>query len=294
VRITRIAISPRFAIKIFWSNLAPFERPVERRILRSMPDAAATWSPAADLTARLAGTRFHDVRHFAVVDSTNRYLLSDAAMADDVVAVADEQTAGRGRHGRTWSARPGAALLVSVRLRPALPADRLHLVTLAAAVAATEAVHEVAGFAPRVKWPNDVVVDDRKLAGVLAEADGAGAVVVGMGLNLRSDAYPEELVDVATACDRHATLPVDRGTLLCAWLGAFDGRLDALDNIVAAAGERSATLGRAVRVELARETFTGIAARLTDEGYLVVTRDDGRETVVTAGDVVHLRPTEPA
>jgi BirA family biotin operon repressor/biotin-[acetyl-CoA-carboxylase] ligase len=290
VRITRIAISPRFAIKIFCSNLAPFERLMERRILRSMSDAAATWSPAADLAARLAGTRFHDVRRFAVVDSTNRYLLADAALPDGVVAVADEQTAGRGRHGRTWSARPGAALLGSVRLRPALPAERLHLVTLACAVAATDAVEEVAGFAARVKWPNDVVVDDRKLAGILAEADGTGAVVVGMGLNLRSDAYPEELAELATACDRHASEPVGRDDLLCAWLRAFDAGLDALDGIVAAAVERSATLGRAVRVELARESFTGTATRLTGEGYLVVARDDGSETVVTAGDVVHLRP----
>jgi len=269
-----------------------------------MPDAAATWSPAADVTARLAGTRFHDVRRFAVVDSTNRYLLSeaaraddvpDAAPADDVVAVADEQTAGRGRHGRTWSARPGAALLVSVRVRPALPAERLHLVTLAAAVAATEAVHEVAGFAPQVKWPNDIVVADRKLAGILAEADGAGAVVVGMGLNLRTDAYPGELAELATACEAHSSGPVDRDDVLCAWLRALDARLDALDGIVAAAAERSATLGRAVRVELARESFTGTASRLTGEGYLVVTRDNGDETVVTAGDVVHLRPvTDPA
>ena len=275
-----------------------------RRILRSMPDAAATWSPAADVTARLAGTRFHDVRRFAVVDSTNRYLLSEAARADDVpdgapaddvVAVADEQTAGRGRHGRTWSARSGAALLVSVRLRPALPAERLHLVTLAAAVAATEAVHEVAGFAPQVKWPNDVVVADRKLAGILAEADGAGAVVVGMGLNLRTDTYPGELAELATACEAHSSGPVDRDDVLCAWLRALDARLDALDGIVAAAAERSATLGRAVRVELARESFTATASRLTGEGYLVVTRDNGDETVVTAGDVVHLRPvTDPA
>src|SRR4051812_5690717 len=153
VRMTRIAISARFAIKIFWSNLAPFERPVERRILRSMPDAAATWSPAADLVARLSGTRFHDVRRFAVVDSTNRYLLADAARPAGVVAVADEQTAGRGRHGRTWSARPGAALLVSVRLRPALPPERLHLVTLAGAVAATDAVRDLAGIPAAVKWP---------------------------------------------------------------------------------------------------------------------------------------------
>jgi BirA family biotin operon repressor/biotin-[acetyl-CoA-carboxylase] ligase len=180
-------------------------------------------------------------------------------------------------------------LLVSARLLPGLPPERLHLVTLAAAVAATDAVQTV-GVDARVKWPNDVVVGDRKLAGILAEADGAGAVVVGMGLNLRADAYPDELAAVATACDRHASRPVERDDLLCAWLRAFDARLDAIDTIVDVAAARSATLGRAVRVELAREHYTGTAVRLTSEGYLVVAKDDGGEATVTAGDVVHLRP----
>ena len=252
-----------------------------------MPDAAATWSPAPELVARLAGTRFRDVRHFAVVDSTNRYLLAEAADTDGVVALADEQTAGRGRHGRTWDATPGAALLASVRLQPELPPERLHLLTLACAVAASDAVRAVGGFDAALKWPNDLVVADRKLAGILAEADGAGAVVVGMGLNLRSDAYPADLADAATACDEHAAHPVERDELLTVWLRMFDGRLDALDEAVDAAAARSATLGREVRVELAREAFTGVATGMTGEGYLIVTVADGTERVVTAGDVVH-------
>ena len=260
-----------------------------------MPDADATWSPAPDLTRRLAGTRFHEIRRFTSVDSTNRHLLLEAAggRGEGVVAVADEQTAGRGRHGRTWTAAPGAALLVSVLLRPDLAPERLHLVTLAAGVAAAVAVQETAGFDARLKWPNDLVVDDRKLAGILAESDGMGALVVGMGLNLRSDAFPPEIAEIATACDRHAAHPVDRGDLLVEWLHRLDAWLGALDQVVAAAAAGSATLGRAVRVELARDTFTGIATRMTEEGFLVVTRDDGTEEIVTAGDVIHLRP-EPA
>ncbi len=125
------------------------------------------------------------------------------------------------------------------------------------------------------------MVDDRKLAGILAEADGAGAVVVGMGCNVRPDALPPELVDIATAVE------VDREDLLVEWLVAYDARLAALDTVVAEAIVRSATLGRRVRVELPHETITGTATTLTDEGFLVV---DGR--VVSAGDVVHLRPED--
>ena len=277
-----------------------------------MPDAAATWSRAPDIDRQLGGTRFRDIRWFAGIDSTNRYLLAEASGAatgpeapaggapdepaggapEGVVAVADEQTAGRGRHGRTWTTAPGAALLVSVLLRPQLPPERLHLVTLAAAVAATDAVRGVGGFDAHVKWPNDLVVDDRKLAGILAEADGAGAVVVGMGLNLRPDAFPAELSDTATACDLHASSPVDRGALLVAWLAAFDRELDSLDTVVAAATRRSATIGREVRVQLARSEFVGTAESLTPEGYLVVRTADGEARTVTAGDVIHLRPTQ--
>ena len=184
---------------------------------------------------------------------------------------------------------------MSVRLRPRLPADRLHLVTLAAALAATDAVHTLAGVRARVKWPNDVVVDDRKLAGILAEGDGAGAVVVGMGLNVRAGCLPPELADLATAVDLHAASPVDRRALLAEWLLALDAQLDHIDDVVATAATRSATLGRRVRVELASAQVFGVAERLTPEGFLLLRADDGREQVVTAGDVVHLRPTtEPA
>jgi BirA family biotin operon repressor/biotin-[acetyl-CoA-carboxylase] ligase len=220
--------------------------------------------------------RFADIRRFASIDSTNRYLLECASGGEPeaIVAVADEQTAGRGRLGRSWIAPPGAALLVSVLLRPALAPERLHLVTLGAALALVDVVPEDA----RIKWPNDVVVADRKLAGILAEADGAGAVVVGMGCNVRSDWFPSELRDIATA----TSMPRDE--LLDAWLTAFDTRLDAIDEIIDDARKLSATIGRRVRVELPTNAFEGTATALTPEGYLVV--DD---QVVTAADVVHLR-----
>src|SRR5262249_50866849 len=129
------------------------------------------------------------------------------------------------------------------------------------------------------KWPNDVVIDDRKLAGILAESDGRGAVVIGMGCNVRSDWFPPELAGSAIAVER------DRRDLLVAWLRAYDARLEALDGVLPAGREHSARWGRRVRVELPNETFEGIARAVTPEGFLEV---DGR--VVTAGDVVHLRP----
>jgi BirA family biotin operon repressor/biotin-[acetyl-CoA-carboxylase] ligase len=202
-----------------------------------------------------------------------------------LVAVADHQTAGRGRLGRTWEAPPGGSLLMSVLLRPSLPPERLHLATAAVALAAAGACEDEAGFRPGLKWPNDLLVEDRKLAGVLAEAD-LPAVVVGLGLNVD---WPAGAVPAGgTAVNLVAGRDVDRDALLAALLRRL-GQLVADWAAVPSLYRAScATLGRVVRVELPDETFTGTAADVTDAGHLLV--DVGmclRE--VTAGDVVHVR-----
>ena len=224
-----------------------------------------------------------EVRRLAEVDSTNRLVLDLArdGAPEGVVVVADVQTAGRGRLGRTWTAPPGASLLVTVLLRPRRPG----LVTIASGLAAVEACEAVTGLRARLKWPNDLVTDRGKLAGLLAERDG-DAVAMGMGLNVQwPDQLPEELVGVATALNHEVGRDVDRDAVLDAWLAALGRRLDAIDDVMAEYRATCDTIGRSVRVELAGETFTGTATGVTDEGHLVV---DGR--TVAAGDVVHLRP----
>lgn len=218
------------------------------------------------------------IERFAELDSTNRHLLeaARAGAPDGLVAVADVQTEGRGRLDRSWEAPAGSSLLMSVLVRSPTDPGR---VVMAAAVALARAVDDVAGVVAALKWPNDLMVGDRKLAGILAERAPDGAVVVGMGCNVRADWFPDELRDIATA------VPVERAELLVAWLRAYDARLDALDAVVKDVSACSATLGRRVRVQLAGDDFEGTATALTDAGYLVV--DD---RVITAGDVVHLRP----
>ena len=247
--------------------------------------------------ARLVSTRFTDVRWFHEIDSTNRYLLDEAAQGapEGVVAVADTQTAGRGRLGRQWQSPRDASLLVSILLRPALDAEHVPLLVTAAALTAAEVVERLAGIAACVKWPNDLLVADRKLAGVLAEALPGRAVVVGMGLNVHWDVVPPDLEGVATACNLESGIPVDRLDLLVEWLTRYDARIDALATLHGRAvlrGDvlaRSATIGRRVRVELADRVVEGIASDLTELGHLVVMRDDGELETIVSGDVVHLR-----
>jgi BirA family biotin operon repressor/biotin-[acetyl-CoA-carboxylase] ligase len=207
------------------------------------------------------------------VDSTNAELLRRAAAGADhgLVLVADHQTAGRGRLDRSWEDEPGAALLVSVLLRPTVPPHRRFLLTFAAGLAAVE----TAGG--HLKWPNDVVVGGQKLAGLLAESTG-DAVVVGMGMNLRPSP-----VDGSISL-KELDLDHGREHVLERWLAAFSRRLDDLDRVLDDYRPACVTLGQEVRVELPGETFEGLASDVTDDGHLVV---GGR--AVSAGDVVHLR-----
>ena len=237
--------------------------------------------------------RWH-VRHFAEIDSTNRYLLDEArrGAADGLVAVADHQTAGRGRFDRRWEAPPGSSLLVSVLLRPAPEGDAspagAHRAVMAVALALAEAVEAVAGVAPGLKWPNDLVVGDRKLAGLLAEREG-DALVIGAGCNVEWEVFPPELAATSTACNLEAGRSVDRDALLDEFLTRLGTALDTLDEVPERYRARLATLGRRVRVERADDVLEGDAVDVTSDGALVVRRDDGTDEIVTAGDVVHLR-----
>ncbi len=249
---------------------------------------------------RLTGTRFATVRTYAELDSTNTALVEEArgGASEGLVLVADHQSAGRGRLGRTWSAEPGSALLVSVLLRPPLPIDEVPVVLMAAGLAACDGVEAAAGFRPGLKWPNDLVVDDRKLAGLLTEATGGPdpGVVLGLGINVSSAAYPEELKGVATSCEEVASRPVDRGELLVAFLTALDSRYSAVlagggrETTLQAYRADSATVGRRVRVELTTgPALEGEASRVADDGRLVVVDEAGAEHLVHVGDVKHLR-----
>ncbi len=255
-------------------------------------------------TSRLATPRFGDVRWLPSIDSTNRHLLQEAGAGapEGTVVVADHQESGRGRLDRVWVAPPRSSLLVSVLLRPELPLERLHLLTAVVALAAADACASEAGVEVGLKWPNDLVVGTRKLGGILAETQLEGprarAVVVGLGLNVNWGRRlgDSELAGQTVSLDQLAGREVDRARLLVALLTGLEDRYQALSTRagqLAQAAEyrrRCTSVGQAVRVELADETFTGTAADVNDEGHLLVDVGMCLRTV-TAGDVVHLRTT---
>jgi BirA family biotin operon repressor/biotin-[acetyl-CoA-carboxylase] ligase len=211
--------------------------------------------------------------------------------------VAEHQTAGRGRLDRTWESPAEASLLFSVLLRPQLDPAELHLCTAAVALAAAEACRDIAQVSPDLKWPNDLLVGESKLAGVLAEAEfeagRVSAVIVGTGINV---GWPGPEGVGGTCLNDLAATPVDRPQLLEAILSALTPRRTQLDTpagrrqIATELQDRCATIGQRVRIQLGRGDIVGRATGINEAGHLVIETAHGPETVA-AGDVVHLRPS---
>lgn len=263
------------------------------------------WQPldVAGLTGELPGipgpwTAIEVVRQ---TGSTNTDLLARAASgaAEGLVLAAEEQDAGRGRLGRSWVTPPGTALAFSALLRPSvIPAPRHGWLPLIAGISVAAATRAVSGVDARLKWPNDVLIGDGKLAGILAEAAG-GAVVIGIGMNVLTapgelPAGPGGLRPTSLLA---AGAPVTREAVLIAILRALGERYERFRadpdpkrcGLLGEYHDLSATLGQDVRVELPGGAFlAGHATGIDDDGRLLVNAD-GKEHAVAAGDVIHLR-----
>lgn len=251
------------------------------------------------LTDQLAGSLWTGIEVLPSTGSTNAVVADRAreGAAEGLVVVAEHQTAGRGRMGRTWTAPPRSALLFSVLLRPAtIPPERWPWLGLLAPLAVATAVRRVAKLPAMLKWPNDILIYDRKLAGLLLERVD-DAAVIGIGLNVtlgREDLM--QLPGATSLAFERGAATTDRAVVLVEVLTELERRY--LD-WVAASGDPesmlsdyldlSATLGELVRVELPDGTsLTGIATDIDPDGRLVVNGPDGSHAFA-AGDVIHLR-----
>ncbi|MBR2925009.1 MAG: biotin--[Clostridia bacterium] len=217
------------------------------------------------------------------------------------VAVCHHQTAGKGRIGRSWETPPGEALTFSVLLRPCIRPEEAQLCTLAAALAVVRTIRALCpGLAPRIKWPNDVVIGQGKCCGILSEmgmADGTVAyVVTGVGLNVNQSAFPAELADKAVSLlgemrrGGYAGDRLSRTALLQRFLRELEPIMEAIEqNGFAAIRQEyeaeSATIGQRVQVISLAETYTGLARGVDETGALLVERENGERCQVLCGDV---------
>jgi BirA family transcriptional regulator, biotin operon repressor / biotin---[acetyl-CoA-carboxylase] ligase len=243
--------------------------------------------------------------HFTILtydtlDSTNTEAIKQAKLGADegVCVVARQQTAGRGRHGRTWVSERDAGLYFSIILRPKIEAKFLPLITLMAAAATYDTLVEL-GIAPDIKWVNDILVNEKKIAGILAEttetAEGV-AVVVGIGINLRSINFPPEIADRATSIENETASDVTSKTLSKRLAENLVRSYEVLTSAGGPANIReswrrrsSYFSGKSVRVATGNKTVTGITDGLEDNGALRVRQDDGTIAIIQTGDVERLR-----
>lgn len=231
------------------------------------------------------------VEWFSSIDSTMTVAarLAREGCASGTVVGADRQTAGMGRAGHSWHSEPDAGLYVSIVLRLALGAESLPLVMLALGLATQHAIADVTGLAPDLRWPNDVLLGEKKCAGILAHMEG-DAVIAGVGINVSHRSFPPDIASLATSIVLEGG-SASREDLLAALVKAVDESCGVLTQHGPAAicdrFTRASTYaqGRRVHVEQDNTTLEGVTCGLDPSGFLLLKQDNGTVTKILAGGV---------
>ncbi len=238
----------------------------------------------------------YDIYRFGKIDSTNSYLLKlgEKGFPEGTVAVADEQTSGRGRFGRKWQAEPLSSLLFSILLRPAfLPRDEVFILTFSAAVAVADAIENVTRIQSELKWPNDILFRGKKLCGILLESNFEGDklnyVVLGVGLNVNQTVFPEEITASAVSLSMIAGRSFDREEVLSSILFRFNENYQSLKSkdfysIMKRWRDRSFMFGKRIKFNVAGREFEGTLDEVTDDGAISIATSSG-VLKFTAGEI---------
>jgi len=243
----------------------------------------------AGLRSELPGRQ---IEWHSVIGSTMTEASRLAALgcASGTIVGAEEQTAGKGRLGRTWHSGPGAGLYVSIILRYPFQPSARPVVTLALGLATCEAIQKATGIVCDLRWPNDVLIQSRKCAGILTELDGP-AILAGIGINVNHTSFPEELSATATSLRMLTGRLQSREKLLVELARSVDGFCRLLERegrepiLRMFSSASSYVSGRRVQVDAGDSVLRGTTAGLNHAGFLILRQDDGRESVILAGGV---------
>ena len=236
------------------------------------------------------------IHHFEELPSTNDLAkeLGSKNAPEGSLVVAECQTRGRGRLGREWDSPPGVGLYVSLILRPPLPPSELPQITLTAAVAVVRALRKSTGVAPGIKWPNDLLVDGKKLGGILTEmeteSDQIRYLVVGLGLNVNNREFPPPLDQTATSLALARGSTYSRRRILRAWLEEFEALYEHFlkqdfGGILDEWREYNVTLGQTVTVRQGPREISGLALEVAGDGALLLRQRTGEVIRVTSGEI---------
>ncbi|HXV19148.1 MAG TPA: biotin--[acetyl-CoA-carboxylase] ligase [Candidatus Omnitrophota bacterium] len=269
-------------------------RPHHGYRLLSVPDRLYADEIQSGLKTRFLGRQMYS---YEELDSTNDacFKLGKEGVAEGVTLFAEYQNKGRGRLGRTWVSPRGKNILLSVLLRPALSLSDVSKITLSAAVSLIKAIREATGRALGIRWPNDVLFGDKKVAGILtemsAEADQVNFIVLGIGINVNSET--SELPAQSTSIKEIAGETIDRVAFARSYLEIFEKdylcvKERRFEKLAREWEDYSATSGRRVVASLPGRKIQGQATGIDEEGALWIRTDSGLQERITAGDVQHL------
>ncbi|TVP82189.1 MAG: biotin--[acetyl-CoA-carboxylase] ligase [Alkalicoccus sp.] len=262
-------------------------------LLESSPEAFSAHAVASQLSDALLPYKINFYRELPSTQPEAQRLFLEGA-GEGTVVIADSQTSGRGRLGREWQSGEGKGLAMSIILTPGIPPYKAPQLTLAAAVSIVKAVNKMTGIDMEIKWPNDLLVDGRKVCGILTEMqsdpDQVRSVIVGIGLNVKKDNFSGGLENTAVTLEEAAGREVDRADVAAAILMQFasDYKLfldKGFKGLKKDWETHTCTLGRFVRVEQNGVYFTGKAESVDDQGVLQVRTEDGILHPVVSGDI---------
>ena len=265
--------------------------------LEKLPDVLAPSLVRAELPNAEIG---HKVIHYFRTDSTNSVALElGVQAAHGTVIVAEEQTAGRGRLGRKWHSEKSSGIYASIILRPPLAPATAPVLTLMAGVAVHRAVRAATGLSGDIRWPNDLMVNGKKVCGILtemrAEVDRLHMVVLGIGINVNQSSMPDELREIATSLALEGGRHYSRLHILTQLLRDVEHYYHMLLNEGNAAIVRewsaasSFAEGKRVRVKAGGNDYSAVTSGLDASGALKVCRDDGRQELLVAGEITELK-----
>ena len=233
---------------------------------------------------------------FASLDSTNDYgkKLSKTENVHGTLIVADTQTAGKGRRGRVWQSPKGTTISMSLCMEPKLRTENVAGLTLVMALAVAEGIKEVTGTDPQIKWPNDIVLNGKKICGILTELclkEDGYAVIIGTGINVNTDEFPEEIKDIASSIKIETGTEVSREKLIASVMKYFEKfyeQYQLTENFFLLKDRYESMLankGKEVCVLDPQAPFNGVAKGINSAGNLVVVCEDGEEKCVYSGEV---------
>ncbi|NLM12763.1 MAG: biotin--[acetyl-CoA-carboxylase] ligase [Epulopiscium sp.] len=263
-------------------------------LLRGTPDLLTEDEVRYQLKTKWLGQKIH---HYHQIDSTNKEAKKLAANGEreGTVVIAEEQLAGRGRLGRTWVSPPQTGIWMSVILRPPISPADASKITLIAGLAVCEGIKAVTGLPAQIKWPNDIVLHNKKICGILtemsAELEKVNYIILGIGINVNMSSFPEDIKNMATSLKIEGGKDYDRKEIVKAILTNLEKYYEAylnkqdLENLIEKYKSYCLTLGKEVKIIHRNEEFIGKAIDLTEEGELMVEKHDGQVITVFFGEV---------